>query len=84
MSHPAYLAPRLEITELICILKVVRSAVFVVTFPVYSILFPPTVRCTPIGYFLCGRTSTKMCEYVTMLLTGIFLHATNWIVFIPI
>ena len=73
MSHPAYLAPRLETTELICILKVVRSAVFVVNFPGYSTRFTPTVIRTLIGSLLCGLMSTKMRDYVNVHITGILL-----------
>ena len=80
MSHPAYLLPRVEITERICILNVVISDIFVVTFPGYSIQFTPTVIRTLIGYYLCGHTSTNMREYLTMRPTGILMCATKLIV----
>ena len=82
MSHPEYLKPRLEITELICILNVVRSAVFVVTFTVYSIRFPPTVSRNLIGSYFCGCMANTMHDYVTMLTTGIYFCVTKPIVFV--
>ena len=84
VSHPAYLAPPVEIMELICILKLVRSAVFVVTFPEYSIQFNPTVSLTLIGYSLFGLTSTTIRDYVSVRPTGILLHATRRILFVPL
>ena len=83
MSHPAYLAPRVEVTELICILKVVRSAIFVVTFTIYSIIFPPTVSLTLMVSYFCGSTLTTMCEYVTVCPTGILVRALLKRVFVP-
>ena len=83
MSHPEYLAPRVEITELMCILKVMRSAVFVITFPGYSIRFPPTVSLTLIGSYFCGHMSNMMREYVNVRPTGILLRATKQILFVP-
>ena len=83
MSHPTYIASHVEIKEFICILKVVRSAIFDVTFPGYSILPPPTASHTLVGYSFCGRTSTTIREYVTMLTTIILLRATKRIVFVP-
>ena len=83
MSHPEYLAPRAEITELICILKVVRYAVFVVIFPIYSIIFTPTLIRSLVVSSLCGLTSTITSEYVTLDPTGILLRAKKWIVFVP-
>ena len=83
MSHPEYPVPCVEIMELVCILNVVRSAVFVVIFPLYSILFPPKISRTQIGYSFYGRTLTTMREYVTVRLNGIFLCATKRIVFVP-
>ena len=83
MSRPSYLAPCVKITELICILDVVRSAVFVVTFPVCSIQFPPTVRRILIGCYFFGLISTIISDYVTVCPTGILLPATKWIVFVP-
>ena len=72
----------MEITELICILNVVRYAVFVVTFTVYAIRFPPTVSRTLISCFFCVCTSTAMRDYVAMCLSGIVLRATKQIVFV--
>ena len=83
MSHPTYLVIRVEIMELICILNAVRSGIFVVNFPVYSIQFPPTVSFTIIESSLCGCTLTIMCEYVTVRPTGILLRAKKRIVFVP-
>ena len=73
MSHPEYFAPCVEITELICIFKVVRSEVFVVTLPWYPILFPPTTSLTQMVASFCGCTPTTMHEYVTVRPTGILL-----------
>ena len=81
MSHPAYLSPCVE-TELICILNVVRSAFFVVTFPVYSIRCPPKAIFTIIVSSLCRCTSTMMCEYVIVHRTCILFFATKRIVFV--
>ena len=83
MSHPAYIAPYVEITVFICILKVVISAVFVVTFPGYSIQFPPAVSRTRIGSSLRGRTLTTMCEYLSVHPTGILFLVIKQIVFVP-
>ena len=82
MYHPEYLALCAEITELICIFNMVRSAVFVINFPGYSIKFTPTVSCNQIGSNFCGRNSTTMREYVTVRPTGIFLRAKKRILFI--
>ena len=60
-----------------------RSAVFLITFPVYTIQFPPTVSHTRIGFSLGGHTLTMMCEYVTVRPTGIFLREKKEIVFVP-
>ena len=73
----------MEITELICILKVVISAVFVVTFPGCLIIFPPTVILTLVGSSVCGITSTTMREYANVHPTGILLRATKRIVLVP-
>ena len=73
MSHLQYITPRVIITELMRILNLVRYSVFVVTFTVYSIRFPPKVRRTQIVPSFCGRTLKMMCEYVTVHPTGIFL-----------
>ena len=73
----------MEITELICILNVVISAAFAITFPGYSIIFPSAVRLTLIGSSLSDFTSTTMRDYVNMRPTGILLHATKRIVFVP-
>ena len=83
MSHPAYFSPRVEITEFTCILKVVKSAVFVDTFPGYSVWFPPTLRRNHIGYYFCGCTLTTMCDYVYVIPTGILLRLTKLMVFVP-
>ena len=82
MSHPAYLAPHVEITEFMGIFRVVRYAVFVVIFPGYSVRLPPAVSCTMIGYSFCGSKSIIMRDYLTMHPTGIFLCATKRMVFI--
>ena len=83
MSNSVYLVPHVKIMELICILNVLRYAVFVVTFPGCSIRFNPTVSCTSIGYSFCVCTSTAMHEYVTVRTTGILLCATKQIVSVP-
>ena len=83
MSHMAYIAYRVEIMEFLCILKVVRSAVFVVTCTGNLIIFTPTVSYTMVGYSLCFSTSDTMCEYVTMRPTGILLRATKRIALVP-
>ena len=83
MSHTEYLSPRLKITELMCILNVVRYDTFVVTFPIYSIQFPPTVSRNQIDSYLCGCTSNKLCEYVTVNPPIILLRAKKRIVFVP-
>ena len=75
MSHMEYLSPCVEIKELICILNVVRSAVFVVIFSGYSIKFPPTVIHTQIEPSFCVHTSNKIHEYVTVHPTVILLCA---------
>ena len=77
MSHPAYIAPRVEITELICILNVVRSSVFVVIFPGYSIQPPPTVSRSRTRSSFFDRTLTTLCAYVTINTTGILLRTTK-------
>ena len=77
MSHPGYLAPRMEITALMCILNVVRSDVFVITFPIYSIRVPPTMIRSRFVSYLCVRMLNTMCEYVTVCPTGILLRATK-------
>ena len=64
-------------------MKVVRSAIFVVTFPGYSIIFPPAVSLTLMGSSFCGRMSSTIREYVTVHPTGILLRATKRIVFFP-
>ena len=84
MFHPAYLVPGVEITELICILKVVISAVFVVTFSGYSIRFTPIVIHTLIGSSFFDQKPTTICENVTMHTTGTLLQATKRIVFVPV
>ena len=83
MSHLEYLAHCVEITELICILNVVRSSVFGVTFTGYSIWFIATVIWTLIGSSLCVRISTTIHEYVTLRPTGILLCVTKLILFVP-
>ena len=82
MYHPEYLAPRVKITELMCILNVARYAVFVITFPLYFIQLPPIVICTQIGSSLCGCTLTNMREYVTAHPNGILLRTIKQIVFV--
>ena len=67
----------MEITKLICIFNGVISAIFVVTFHGYSIRFNPTVSRVLIGYSVCGLTSTKMREYVTVRPTDIYLCLKN-------
>ena len=83
MSSPAYLEPRMEITEFMCILNVVRSAVFVVTIPTYSIQFIHTVRGTIIRNSFWGRISNTMRDYVTVCPTGVLLYVTKLIVLVP-
>ena len=82
MYHPEYLARRAKIKELVCILNVARSAVFVITFRGYSIKSPPTVSHTRIGYSFYGHTSITMRDYVTVCYTGILLRVTKRIVLI--
>ena len=60
----------------------VRSAVFVVTFTINSVIFLPIVSRTPIGTSFCGQTSTTVREYATVLPTGILFQATKWIVLV--
>ena len=83
MYHPEYLAPRVEITELICILNVMRSSVFVVAFTGYPIRFAPTTSRNLIRSSFCGFTSNTMFDYVTVRSTGILLRAIKRIVFFP-
>ena len=78
MSHPEYIAPCVEIIELLCIWNVVRSAIFINTFPGYSIQFPTTVRRTQFGSSCCCRAL-----YVTLCPTGILLRAKEQKVFVP-
>ena len=83
MSHQAYIAPHVEIMELIYALNVVRSAVFVVNFHGYSIQFLPKVIRNRIGSYFCGHMSTTTCEYITVHTTCILLRATKRIDFVP-
>ena len=83
MSHPAYLAPQMEVTEFICILNVVISDVFVDNFPGYLIWSTPTVIRIKIGSYLYVFTSNTMLKYMTVFPTGILLCVKNWIVFVP-
>ena len=83
MSHKEHLAPYVEMTELIYILNMEISSVFVVTFPGYLIQPPPTVSLTQFGSYLYVHTLTSMCEYVTVCPTGILLRATKGIVYVP-
>ena len=80
MFNPKYLAPPVKVTELIRMLNVVISAIFVITFPGYSIIFPPTESSTQIGSSFCGLMSTTMCDYLTVRTTGIILRAKKLIV----
>ena len=82
ISHMEYLSPCVETMGLVCILNVVRSTVFVVTFFLYPIQFTPTVRRTRIGYYFCGCTTTTMHYYVAVRPNGIFFHTKKLIVFI--
>ena len=75
--------PRVGITELMCILNVVISAIFVVTFLGYSIRIFPTVIRTRIRSYLCGCTSAIMREYETLCPTGILLRTKKLIVSVP-
>ena len=77
MSQPSYLVPCVEITELMSILNVVKYDIFVITFPVYSIIFPPKVRHTRIGSPFYSRTLTTMCKYMAVRPTSILLRATK-------
>ena len=43
-----------------------RSAVFIVTFPGYIIISPPTVSLNLVGSPFCGQTLTMVREYVTV------------------
>ena len=67
---------------MICILNLVRSAVFFVTFPGYSIRFSLIVSCTIIGSSLCGRTLTTMHEYVTVHTAVILVRVKKRTVFV--
>ena len=80
MFHMAYLEPRVEITELIRILNVMRSDIFVDTFPRSSIWFPSTLRRNKNGSSFCGLMLNTMHKYVTVRPTGILLRTTKWIV----
>ena len=77
MPHTLYLAPCVEITELICVLNVLSSAIFVITFTEYSVWFTPSMSLTQIGYSFCGRTLTMVRDYVTTSYTDILLRATK-------
>ena len=76
--------PRVEITEFICILNMVKYAILVDTFLGYSMKFPPTVRRTQIGSYFCGCTSTTMHVYRTVRPTVMLLHVTKRIMFVPL
>ena len=68
--------------ELIYILNVVISAVFVVNFPGYPIRSPPSVICTQIGSSSCSFTLTKMRDYLTLHPTSILSRSIKQIVFV--
>ena len=72
-----------DMTEFQMILKVVRSAVFVLLSPRYTMRYPPTVQQTRRGLALAGRFAATIFRYVFILSFGILCLKRKCIVSVP-